>query len=139
MHDQEAYLKTKLEDLPGQCPTWRRQGGRCRCGITCRFAASHVPMTEAEIAAEKVADDLLAATERNALSDEARRQLRRGGGYQFPKAAAFKKALEASEAAAGAGAGAAEASDAVPVIRLGAVADAEKKQVCVGWRRGCGG
>lgn len=84
-------------------------------------------MSEEEIRQEKVADDLLASTERNALSDEARRQLRRGGGYQFPKATAFTKALKAAESTAVPG-------EQFPQITLdaalvGAVADGERKKV----------
>lgn len=127
MHDQTAYLENKLPSLPGECPTWRKQGGKCRLGVTCRFTDAHVAMTEEEIAREKVADDLLAYSERNMLTYDVRRQLRRDE-YIFTRATAFNRALAAAEAKQ-------TTNEEIPWVELekptGSTADAERKKVGV--------
>jgi len=123
VHDQEVYLQSKLEGLEGQCPSWRKQGGLCRSGIACRFAASHTPMTAEEIQAEKVTNDLLATEEKNVLVYDVRRQLRRKE-YLFPHAQAFCTELDRVEAADENG------NLEPPVIRpVGCIADAERKKI----------
>eukprot|EP00043_Microstomoeca_roanoka_P003080 m.42220 g.42220 ORF g.42220 m.42220 type:complete len:673 (-) comp11903_c0_seq2:587-2605(-) len=120
VHDKEEYLKSKLPDIEGQCPFWRRQGGHCNYGLTCRFSSSHTPMTEEEIAREKVRDDLQ-EEETNTFNNKMRVTLRKFK-YPFPRSETYLKELAKA--------------DQDPAVRaameekfVGAIADKERRQI----------
>ena len=89
----EKYKAAKLPDLQGECPLWRRQGGHCRLGVTCRFASSHTPLSEEEAAAAKESDDVVGKEESNTLIYDVRRQLYRKN-YPCPRSERFVTRLE---------------------------------------------
>jgi hypothetical protein len=112
---------------------WRRQGGQCRLGITCRFASSHTPLSEEEAAAAKESDDVVAKEESNTLLYDVRRQLYRKS-YPCPRSDRFATRLKEALATHSEH----DSFDLLAKIKedgheddVGALADAEARKVCV--------
>eukprot|EP00055_Hartaetosiga_balthica_P014125 m.75868 g.75868 ORF g.75868 m.75868 type:complete len:606 (+) comp8499_c0_seq2:385-2202(+) len=119
-HDIGAFLASKEPDLKGECPFWRKQGGKCKYGVQCRFYGTHVPMSDEEIAEEKECDDLREKYEHNRVPIS-RSQALRSKNYPLPLTKAFVKEYEK-----------AKFDDRVVEFidqRLGSISDKEKKKI----------
>eukprot|EP00730_Choanoeca_flexa_P018632 TRINITY_DN9070_c0_g2_i1.p1 TRINITY_DN9070_c0_g2~~TRINITY_DN9070_c0_g2_i1.p1 ORF type:complete len:609 (+),score=124.53 TRINITY_DN9070_c0_g2_i1:2-1828(+) len=133
-HDVDKYLAAKLPDFEGECPLWKRQGGKCRYGVTCRYSKSHVPLTEKELAS-KQHNDIMEETQTNKLSNDLRNILRKGT-YKTPLADQYIKDFNANQqrplysTLAEAQRAKATAVDLDgDMVLEGAVADRERKQI----------
>ena len=121
-HDIEAYMASKPADIEGECPFWKREGGHCRFHLTCRFLGSHRALTADEIKEHKECDDLQ-TKETNELSMDFRKRLKRFD-YNFPKARDFIERQKRATIDA-------DTRARVEAGLIGAIADKERKQVCV--------
>lgn len=93
-HDLDEFARVKGSDIPGVCPFWERLGGRCRYGLGCRLANTHIPIDDVckpvnlqiQPNGEPVRStrDAIAAEERGWLNRDAQTALKRGK-YKFPR------------------------------------------------------
>jgi len=76
LHDIEAYLKIKPEDIGKECITYRRQG-ICRYSFACRYAQDHTEYQEGKGYVNLVQDEIKSFEMGNTISHELKQSLRK--------------------------------------------------------------